>query len=68
MTSNYYQRHKERLQKEACKRYQNYSEKEKDKRRKNPEKDIKILLKKEAKKDEINMFLRKKCKYQSIES
>ena len=34
MTNNYYQKHKERLQKEALERYQNVSEKEKEKRRK----------------------------------
>ena len=34
MTSKYYQKHKERLQKEARERYQNLYEEEKDKRRK----------------------------------
>ena len=37
MTNNYYQKHKVRLRKEACKKYQNFSEKEKK-----PKKDIKI--------------------------
>ena len=32
MTNNYYQKHKERLGKEARERYQNLSDKEKDKR------------------------------------
>ena len=32
--NNYYQKHKERLRKEACERYQNLSEEEKDKRQK----------------------------------
>ena len=32
MTTNYYQNHKERLRKEARKKYQNLSEVEKDKR------------------------------------
>ena len=45
MLNNYYQKHKEKLQKEACERYQNLSLKEKDKRQKRPEKHIKILLK-----------------------
>ena len=45
MLNNYYQKHKENLQKEACERYQNLSLKEKDKRQKRPEKHIKILLK-----------------------
>ena len=31
---NYYQKHKERLQREASEKYQNLSEEEKDKRRK----------------------------------
>ena len=34
MANNYYQKHKERPQKEARKGYQNLSEEEKDKRRK----------------------------------
>ena len=32
LQNKYYQRHKEKLQKEACERYQNLSEKEKNKR------------------------------------
>ena len=35
MTIKYYQKHKERLRKEERERYQNLSEEEKDKRRKN---------------------------------
>ena len=31
MTNKYYQKHKERLRKESCERYQNLSEEEKDK-------------------------------------
>ena len=34
MVNKYYQKHKEKLQKEARERYQNLSEEEKDKRRK----------------------------------
>ena len=34
MVNKYYQKHKERLRKEARERYQNLSEKEKDKRQK----------------------------------
>ena len=34
MVNKYYQKHKERLWKEACERYQNLSEEEKDKRQK----------------------------------
>ena len=32
MVSNYYQKHKEKLQKEACERYQNVSEEEKERK------------------------------------
>ena len=32
MTTNYYKKHKEKSRKEACKRYKNLSEKEKEKR------------------------------------
>ena len=32
MANNYYKENKEKLQKEACERYQNLSEEEKDKR------------------------------------
>ena len=34
MTTNYYEKHKEKLRKEARERYQNLSEKGKDKRQK----------------------------------
>ena len=34
MTNNYYQKHKEKLRKEACKRYQNLSEEEREKSKK----------------------------------
>ena len=34
MTNNHYQKHKEKLRKEAHERYQNLSEEEKDKRQK----------------------------------
>ena len=33
MVNKYYQKNKEKLQKETCKRYQNFSEEEKDKKR-----------------------------------
>ena len=50
MVHKYYQKHKERLWKEARERYQNLSEEEKDKRQKTGlKKDIKILLKKKKK-------------------
>ena len=35
MTNKYYQKHKERLRKEAREKYQNLSKEEKDKKRKN---------------------------------
>ena len=50
MANKYYQKHKENLQKEARKRYQNLSEEKKDKIRKRLEKGIKILLKKKRRK------------------
>ena len=50
MKNNYYQKHKERLQKEACEKYQNLYEEGKDKWQK---RDIKILLKKKKKKSFI---------------
>ena len=37
MVNKYYQKHKERHQREARERYQNLSEEEKDKRRKKPQ-------------------------------
>ena len=49
MVNKYYQKHKERLQKEARGRYQNFSEKEKI-GRKRSEIDIKIFLEKKQQK------------------
>ena len=47
MVNKYYQKIKEKLRKEACKRYQNLSEEKRDKRAKMIEKVIiKVLLKK----------------------
>ena len=48
-SNNYCQKHKEKLQKEARERYQNPSEKEKEKGKKWLETDIKIFLKKKKK-------------------
>ena len=46
MTNKYYQKHKERLRKEAREKYENLSKEEKNtKSEKMPEKDIKIFLK-----------------------
>ena len=50
MVNKYYQKHKERLQKEARGRYQNFLKKKNKKVEKRPEKDIKILLKRKKKK------------------
>ena len=44
MTNRYYQKHKERLRKEAREKYKNRSEEEKDKRRKKAKKDIAIFF------------------------
>ena len=62
MTSNYYQKHKEKLQNEALETYQNLLEEEKDKKQKRPKKDIKLLLKRKKKKCVIRTFLRNKSK------
>ena len=43
MVNKYYQKHKEKLRKEARERYQNLSEDEKDKRRKRSETVVKIF-------------------------
>ena len=44
MTNKYYQKHKERLRKDARERYQNLSKEEKERRQKRSKKYIKILL------------------------
>ena len=51
MVNTYYQKHKERLLKEARERYQKLSEKKKIIGKKNPEKDIKVLLKRKKEKE-----------------
>ena len=50
MLSKYYQNFKEKLRTEALERYQNLSEEENKKRRKNYRNDIKVLLKNKKKK------------------
>ena len=50
IANNYYQKHKEKLQKEAGKTYQNLSEEGKEKDEKRPKKDMKISLKNKKKK------------------
>ena len=62
MTQEYYQKHKERLQKEARERYQNLSEEEKEKRRRKAQERHQNLTEEENKKGEIRTFLRKKSK------
>ena len=62
MTQEYYQKHKERLQKEARERYQNLSEEEKEKRRRKARERYENLTEEENKKGEIRIFLRKKSK------
>ena len=49
MEHKYYQKHKERLWKEASKKDQNLSDKEKTKGKKRSEKDIKIFLQNKSK-------------------
>ena len=49
MVNKHYQKNKDRLRQEARERYQNLSEEKKEKRRKRPETDIKIFLKKKSK-------------------
>ena len=66
MSSKYYQKHKQRLQKEARERYQNLSEEEKDKRIKRLEKDIKLLLKKKKEKG-VSIIKNVKRSYLTIE-
>ena len=46
MINKYYQKHKEKLRKEARERYHNISEQENEKMQKKCEKDIKVLPKK----------------------
>ena len=62
MTQEYYQKHKERLQKEARERYENLSEEEKEKRRRKARERHQNLTEEENKKGEIRIFLRKKSK------
>ena len=66
MVNNFYQKHKERLWKEACERYSNISEKEKEKGEKRLEKDIKILLEKKKKRG-INIMWNIRRSYLAIE-
>ena len=62
MMNNCYQKHKERFRKGARERYQNLSEEELGKRRKNSEKEIEVLLNKKKKKGVIGLFLRNQSK------
>ena len=50
MVNKYYQRNKEKLQKEARERYQNLSEEEKEKKRQYHRIELRIFLKKKNKK------------------
>ena len=69
MTNNYYQKHKEKLQKEAREKYQNLSEEEKDKRGKKARDRYQNLSEEEKEKKSISIimniiriFLRNKSK------
>ena len=66
MVNKYYQKHKEKLQKEARERYQNHSEEEKTKGEKKLEKGLKILLKKKKKKG-VSIIRNVSKRYLSIE-
>ena len=50
MTNNYYNKHKEKLQKEACERYKNLSEEKKRQKVKKGSRHIEIFLQKKKKK------------------
>ena len=62
MTNNYYEKHKEKLRKEASGRYQNLSEEKKTKGLKKLDKGIKMQLKKKKKKRNKNLYEEKKKK------
>ena len=69
MTINYYQKHKEKLRKEARERHQNLSEEEKEKRQKNAQGRYENLSEEENEKKSaiiivnvIRIFLRNKSK------
>ena len=64
MVIKYYQKHKEKIRKEARERYKNLSEEEKDKRQK--KNDIKSLLKKKKKKG-LNIFRNVRRSYLTVE-
>ena len=66
MVTKYYQKHKERLEKEAREKYQNLSGEEKNKSQKKSEKDINILLRKKKKKS-VSITRNVRSSYQSIE-
>ena len=66
VVNKYYQKHKEKLQKEVRERYQNLSDEEKDKRRKKARERYKIFLKKKKKKG-ISIIRDESRSYLSIE-
>ena len=52
MTNNYYQKHKEKLRKEACERYQNlFEEKKKKRAKKCPRQILKSFRRRESKRN-----------------
>ena len=67
MVNNYYQKHKERLQKEARERYQNLSEEEKDKRRKKTRERYQNFTDEEKEKKNINIIWKVKRSYLTID-
>ena len=62
MVNNYYQKHKERLRKEARERYQNLSEEEKDKRRKKTRERYQNFTDEEKEKKKHQYYLESKKK------
>ena len=58
MVNKYYQKHKRKLLKEACERYQNLSEEEKDRRHKKVQDRYKKLL--EEQKQKLLEYMKKK--------
>ena len=66
MVNKHYQKHKERLWKEAQERYENLSKEEKTKGEKKLEKDIKLSLKKKKKKG-VSIIRNLSRSYLSIE-
>ena len=57
MTNKYYQKHKEKLQKEVRESIKIFPKNKKNKGKRRPDKDLKILLKKKKKKSVSSMLI-----------